>query len=449
MQTTLSSLSVALRDQTTPKVIPITHGRSSSKKYFRNGTYYFRAELTRCSSLIPNALMESVVSIEARNDFGLLMKQIRQSLNIPPRTPLKLKYNGVTSEIEVTNNGHVKTFLHWVKQADEMVTINATFDEEASPETIRLTSKSAKRRERKQRTGKRLQEECPGDKKGDKIIERLDMTEPLTKRSRKDIESATTNQGLHRAIVVHKKWEIMRQCIIEVSERLYKFDANREVDKDTGKEVLTRMTFEQVVDLAVCETAIARAIGISHMKCEIIAHGGELLENCEELSLFSISLIMIYLERAMKEYFVFGVKLEYMESGEVNHVWFYDEEATFAGIQSHLATWRKKVLTLIDLKSELLNYQKALADREAEHKAIVHRRQKVEREMERLKFAEKTKAKDEAIIRLVKDRMKAEEEAHNIQVVKGLITRDYNRSLLWRVEEEDFERRLQEQEERE
>jgi hypothetical protein len=209
------------------------------------------------------------VSLESTDPFQAALKVLRRCLIIPRCTPLNLEYDGATNNIKVMNHGHLKTFLQWVKQAHEMVTLRVSFDEDAPPQIVRLKTPSSKRRERMQKTKRKSHEERGHDEilgRGDSNTEKSEITVPVTKKSRKDIESAATKQTLHSANVVHKKWETLRQCIMEVTESLFNFDANREKDKETGEEVVTRMTFEQVVDLTVCETGMARAVGISHMK---------------------------------------------------------------------------------------------------------------------------------------------------------------------------------------
>ncbi len=245
---------------------------------------------------------------------------------------------------------------------------------------------------------------------------------------------------------MHKKWETLRQCILEVTEKLHILKANRVCNKYTGETEVSRMTFEQIIDLTACDTALARAVGFKHVCNELIVNGGGIDEGIDTLRGYSALLNVRYIFRNMKEYFSLPDYWEYVNYDEVDHFWFDKEEETFKNIQSHLVEWRKVLLRHADSTIELQHYDKMMADRQAEHAVIVERRLKVQREMDRIKFAETSKVMNESILRLVEDRMKAEKEAAKAILARGNVQRAYNGSLLWRVEQEDLELRRQEKE---
>jgi hypothetical protein len=50
---------------------------------------------------------------------------------------------------------------------------------------------------------------------------------------------------------MHKKWTVLKDSILQVSEQLYRLNANFEIDRNTGLRVLTRMNMAQIYDLAM------------------------------------------------------------------------------------------------------------------------------------------------------------------------------------------------------
>jgi len=432
---------------------------TSSGQGSHRRTYFFRVELVCLPRLIPNVLKEALVSVEQSEQFSSVQKTIRRALNLPPTTVMDLTYDSLMKGIKIIHAGHLKTFLDWTeKSSKDAVTLFVSCDELQPPAPLKLKSSSKRRRERQRVFEQDLKEERVSE---EKATERLAMScKPSTeidesiqattvhvkKKPRKDLENAETKSAIFSASLLHKKWETLRQCVVDVSKNLHTLKVNRVLNKDTGEEEVTRMTVDQIIDLTICDTGMARAVGLDHVRNEIIVNGGEIDQFFDELSGLSAILNGRYFIRNMTMYFALPYFFEYVDSDKVDHFWFKKEEETFKSIQGHLAEWRRGILRHADLSIELQHYNKMMADRQAEHAVIVERRLKMEREMDRLRFAERAKLLDQSILKTIQDRMKAEKEAAKALIARNCIRSTYDGSLMWRVEEEDFELRRQEKE---
>jgi hypothetical protein len=166
---------------------------------------------------------------------------------------------------------------------------------------------------------------------------------------------------------MHKKWTVLKDSILQVSEQLYRLNANFEIDRNTGLRVLTRMNMAQIYDLAMCEVGMARAIGDQHVEEEIRATCATFqLEEGDDRDALSAVLYDRYIIRAMRRYFVYFNDDKYLEREKVVYRWFLKEEEWYNSIQTHITVWTKEKLRTKDLTVQLEHHNKLIDDRDAE-----------------------------------------------------------------------------------
>ena len=330
-------------------------------------------------------------------------------------------------------------------------------DAELMPEVKPLLSKSAKRRQRQ-----KLKEESsisvdihPSSEESSPCVPTSAPCGPAStsevqrakKRARKDLEHSDSLPAVFSASYMHKKWTVLKDSILQVSEQLYRLNANFEIDRNTGLRVLTRMNMAQIYDLAMCEVGMARAIGDQHVEEEIRATCATFqLEEGDDRDALSAILYDRYILRAMRRYFVYFDDDKYLEREKVIYRWFQKEEECYNKIQTHITVWTKEKLRTTDLTVQLEHHNKLIDDRDAEFQCVVRSRLKVERELERMRNLELIKARDKAVVGLVQERWTLEKEV--IKTRRGTSwMRQGMLDPVWRMEEEDYDARKRAEEE--
>ncbi len=277
----------------------------------------------------PELRKEGIVAVNQKEQLTEVLRNIRRALLLPASAYLHLSYDGLIKGTTICHMCDLKTFLVWCrcelsKDVQFVPVIAVKCDAELMPEVKPLLSKSAKRRQRQ-----KLKEETsisvdipPSSEESSPCIPTSAPCGPAStsevqrakKRVRKDLEHSDSLPAVFSASYMHKKWTVLKDSILQVSEQLYRLNANFEIDRNTGLRVLTRMNMAQIYDLAMCEVGMARAIGDQHVEEEIRATCATFqLEEGDDRDALSAVLYDRYIIRAMRRYFVYFNDDKYLE----------------------------------------------------------------------------------------------------------------------------------------